>query len=89
MTAEPKLSKPMKLLVAFMRDHDGIIARFPGGFWCAPGEFSRSQSFGTSSVEALVKRSVALYTNWQEGRGGRFPIEAQLTPEWRKAGKYA
>ena len=71
-----KLSKTMQQCVNSMRTHGGSIERHPGGYWrCEPtGGFS----FGTSTVQGLVGRGVAAYTQWQEGRNGRFPIRATL-----------
>jgi hypothetical protein len=76
-----ELSKTMQELVAYMREHGGKIHRHPGGFWAKPAYGYLGKSYGTSSVEALVKRGVAQYTQWKDSSrgGGRFPIEATLT----------
>jgi hypothetical protein len=75
------LTKTMQQLIEHMRhEGGGFIYRHPGGFWSkAPGYFMRAQTFGTSSVEALVSRGIAEYVEWQEGRNGRFPVKAKLT----------
>lgn len=64
--------------VEFIRKY-GAIERIPGGFWVQPGTSATYPSFGTTTVEALVKRGAAKYTDWKENRNGRFPIKAELT----------
>lgn len=76
MTNTRKLSHMMLQLAAEMRKH-GFVTRHPGGFWCC-GSYSIAGSYGTSTVEALVLRGVAEYSEWQEGRNGLFPIRATL-----------
>ena len=71
-----KLSKTMQECADRMRANGGLIWRYPGGYWGWGGNLSGS--FGTSTVEALVSRGVAEYSRWQNGRSGRFPIEAKL-----------
>ncbi|MDF2434757.1 MAG: hypothetical protein JWP44_4388 [Mucilaginibacter sp.] len=71
------LSPRMSALVEFMKAGDGSVYRHPGGHWRRSKTWD-GDSFGASSVEALVKRGVAEYTDWQEGRNGRFPIRATL-----------
>ena len=87
MTKDPKLSPAMRTLVDWMREQpDQSIHRHPGGYWrnkdplepCPPIKGTYIGSFGTSTVQAIVDRGVAEYTEWQEGRSGRFPIQARL-----------
>lgn len=73
-----KLSPTMIQVVEYMRHHGGVIHRHPGGFWARAEWMPRQLSFGTTSVHALVTRGAAEYCEWQEGRGGRFPIQARL-----------
>lgn len=73
-----KLTPTMLELVKYMKENGGVIHRHPGGFWAREGYGYLSHSFGTSSVEALVKRGVATYTEWKDGKSGRFPIVARL-----------
>lgn len=71
-----KVSRSMQQCIDSMRTHGNTIERFPGGFWrCEAGG---GYSFGTSTVEALVSRGIAEYTQWQPGRNGSFPIRATL-----------
>lgn len=74
-----KLSETMQACVKFMLMHEDSIHRHPGGFWWERDSASNYRSgFGTATVHALVARGVAEYTEWQEGRSGRFPIKATL-----------
>jgi hypothetical protein len=68
----------MSALCEWIKERGGIITRFPGGFWTV--EPWGQKTWGTSSVEALVKRGVLEYCEWKENRNGRFPIRARMTP---------
>lgn len=65
-------------------DTGGHLIRYPGGFWMRPdlevGNHTWLQDtwFGTTTIQALVARGELEYTKWQEGRNGRFPIEASI-----------
>ena len=75
----PKLSETMQTCVNWMLMHGDSIHRHPGGFWWEQDPASNYRSgFGTATVHALVSRGVAQYTEWQDGRNGRFPIKATL-----------
>jgi hypothetical protein len=69
-----ELTEPMMKAVKAMQKNDGKIIREPGGIWVTDGSFWHK----TVTVEALVSRGVAEYTEWKEGRNGKFPIEARL-----------
>jgi hypothetical protein len=71
------LSRPMLEAVRLARDHGDKLKRFPGGFWTAP-QWGIARTFGTPTIEALVKRGYAEYTEWVDGRSGRFPVEITL-----------
>lgn len=74
-----ELSPMMQELVAFMRENAGMVIRHPGGFWGRSGLSGYvGKTYGTSSVHALVTRGVAEYSEWQDGRRGRFPVAAKL-----------
>ena len=77
--SERSLTPTMERAINFAKGNDGKLIRHPGGFWQGP-MFSRwGESFGTSTVEALVKRELADYTDWFTNKAGRkFPIEATL-----------
>lgn len=78
-----ELTKPMLNCVAFMKERGGTIERHTGGFWSYPGWrlHDGGQWFGTSTVNALVIRGVATYTEYKNGRSGRFPIKCTLSEE--------
>jgi len=66
--------------VGYAAEH-GALCRYPGGFWQAPGGYQRwAKHFGTPTVEALVTRGLAEYTEWRDGRNGRFPVRCELAP---------
>ncbi len=74
-----KLTQTMCATIALAREHDGKLYRFPGGFWYASKtELYGRKHFGTPTIEALVKRGLAEYTEWKEGARGKFPIEMTL-----------
>lgn len=60
------------------RKFGGKLHRHPGGFWQGPKFEQWEWNAGTRTVQALVDRGVAEYTEWKEGRSGRFPIEMTL-----------
>lgn len=81
LTGHKKLSPTMTELVEYMRKHGGKIYRHPGGFWGNEHwQMKDREWFGTSSVEAIVTRGYATYTEWKDGRRGgpRFPVMATL-----------
>lgn len=71
------LSKTMRDLIKAMIGNGGIVTRAPGGFWHCGG-YGTVPTWGTSTVHALVRRGVALYSEWTDGRNGRFPVAACL-----------
>lgn len=73
------LSPSMRKVVTFAKKHGGKIRRYQGGFWANPERFEHP-TFGTTTIEALVKRNVMFYSEWKENRSGsKFPVEATLT----------
>lgn len=77
----PNLSPEMKKAFDFGQANGGKLIRHPGGFWCGVGlNPGTSKTFGTTTVEALVKRKAAEYTTWKDNRSGKFPVEATMTP---------
>jgi hypothetical protein len=72
-----ELSKTMLECLKSCRGWGGTIHRHPGGYWGASA-FKLYESFGTSTVEGLVKRGELEYVKWREGRSGRFPIAATI-----------
>lgn len=70
----------MSELSATMRaalDHaskNGGLVRSPGGYWGPRAPCGCPLTFGTSTINALVSRGLAEYTEWKDGRNGSFPI---------------
>lgn len=75
------LSPHMLKCLAFIKANGMSITRHPGGFWAQAdwrGIYS-GDYFGTTTIEALVKRHMLFYDQWQESRQGKFPIRATMT----------
>jgi len=76
---KPQLSPSMQGALAHALNHGAKLVRFPGGFWAREGwKLHTGLWYGTSTIEALVARGRMEYTKWQEGKHGRFPIEATV-----------
>ena len=71
MALTPTMDKAAELA----KQHGGKLHRHPGGFWAGPEYKQHGASFGTSTIDGAVKRGAAEYTDWKEGRNGRFPVE--------------
>lgn len=80
MTSPSSLTPVMERLIEWMRSRpDRSVHRHPGGYWWEQDPRSTYLSgFGTTTVAALVSRGVAEWVEWQDGRSGRFPIQARL-----------
>lgn len=73
------LSDRMKVAIAWAKEHGNTFWRHPGGFWGSEKFYEHyGVWFGTSTIRALTERGVAEYSEWKEGRDGRFPIQAKL-----------
>lgn len=78
-----KISATMAIALGLAHEHRGYLVRYVGGFWSwegAPRDHNGHpiDYVGTSTIESLVKRGELQYTEWKEGRGGKFPIIATL-----------
>lgn len=73
-----ELSPTMKRAIAYMQRHNGKMVRYPGGYWASETWRWAGESHKTSTVKALVRRGIAEYTAWKDGKNGRFPIECTL-----------
>lgn len=62
----------------FMKSSGGKIHRHAGGYWTCGNLISFENSFGSTTVQALVDRSLVQFTEHRDGRYGRFPITAEL-----------
>jgi len=82
-----ELSPKMISAIKHMARNENTMVRFPGGYWARRGWSAwNGPCFGTSTIEAIVRRGYAEYTVWKDGRGNtRFPIECGLTK--RAAGR--
>jgi hypothetical protein len=86
--APPKLGKPLSAVMAEALgetfERGGTLIRHVGGYWSYPGCPRRSHDgvpewyVGSSTVQALVDRGELEWTEWKDGRSGRFPIRASL-----------
>lgn len=72
------LSHEMKNCITFARSGNGKLYRQPGGFWKKEEFEPYGISYGTPTIEALVKRGLAEYTEWKDGRRGRFPVVVEI-----------
>lgn len=83
-TGDATLTLTMTACLERLRAH-GELVRLPGGYWARQGvKFSGSSPAetwdGTPTIEALVRRGLAEYSQWQQGRGGKpFPIAVKPT----------
>jgi len=74
----PALTPEMQKCLNQISTGDGTITRHPGGFWYPSGD--GKLSFGTTTVEALVKRGRLEYCEWKESHGRKFAIKARIAP---------
>ena len=79
------LSATMVACIDFAREHGGLI-RMQGGYWTKRGAGWSGASpdaewFGTNTVQACVSRGELTYSEYRDGRSGRFPIAAVITGE--------
>ena len=77
------LSPEMQRCLDFVRRQGGSIHRHQGGYWAEQDWRSGTgEYFGTTTVEALVTRSLLVYSEWRAGEHGfQFPIQATLLVE--------
>jgi hypothetical protein len=63
-----------------MKRHSGKLHRFPQGIWAAEGWYMwHGPCYGTPTIEALVRRKIAYFSVYKDGRGNtRYPIEVTL-----------
>lgn len=76
-----ELSITMQAALMHATGNGGQLVRAPGGFWIREEDKAKvphCQTYGTKTIEALVKRGAAEYTEWKEGRQGRFPVAIKV-----------
>ena len=72
-----ELSQKMQQALSYAIKNGGSLRRYQGGYWAMEHwRWHEWPWFGTSTVEALVSRGVMSYSEWMEGRNGRFPVAA-------------
>ena len=71
------LSPTMRNALRTMNESGGL-KRLPGGFWirASAAGLHGEVTFGTTTVEALVRRRRASYTEWKGDP--KFPIKAEV-----------
>jgi hypothetical protein len=76
-----ELSPTQQAAVEHAKANGGALHRKPGGFWASetwtmPGD---GLWFGTTTVEALVRKGIGKYTeHLPSARGGEFPVKMEL-----------
>lgn len=82
-----KFSPTMHEAIAHALEHgngipdQAILVRFPGGFW-SHREWRQHEGpwWGTTTINAIVKRGAGEYSDWKERKdGSKFPIEMRVT----------
>lgn len=78
--ADDDLSPTMRVVVDRLREAGGTITRLPGGYWCILNEAGETvhPTYGTSTIQALVRRGVLVYSEYKQSHGRQFPICATL-----------
>lgn len=64
-----ELTSTMKQAVKYAKQHGGKIQRKPGGYW---------GPFGTTTIDGLVRRGAAVYSDHRKNSRGEFPVEITL-----------
>lgn len=75
-----ELTLTMEAAVMYAAENGGTLVRYPGGFWAREGWIpNESPWFGTKTVQGLVTRGVAEYTEHRDGRNGSFPVKVKVS----------
>lgn len=83
MSKKDEITATMAIGLALAMENGGRLVRYVGGYWAAERAPRNHNGIpidhvGTPTVEGLVKRGRLEYTEWKEGRGGKFPIVAEF-----------
>lgn len=87
MSARKEISALMAAALAMASEHNGELVRYVGGYWSFRGCPKNStggspvEYFGTSTIEGLVARKRLEYSEWRDGRAGKFPVAAKIVQE--------
>lgn len=79
-----ELSATMVACIDMALENGGELVRYQGGYWAPRGAHPRAThtpSHGTPTVEGLVRRGQAEYTEWHNGKFKVFPVAMRLTPQ--------
>jgi hypothetical protein len=70
----------MQAALKMAHDHGDELVRIPGGYWtwrgCPFNGGVPQESFGTTTIEAIVTRGCLVYSEWKENARGKFPVAA-------------
>ena len=79
---QKRITPDMQQAINDMKENDGKIFRFPGGFWSTKENFNVQNFDGyhkTVTVEALVNRGLAKATKKKKNKQGElFAVEVTL-----------
>lgn len=84
------LTDTMQQALDFAKAHDNKLTRHPGGVWSGKVHpdivgidcYNLDETylrFRTTTIQGLISRGIAEYTDWKEGSNRRFPVEVTLT----------
>ncbi len=79
----------MRQAIELANEGGGKLCRYSGGFWSVPGKedvnwmsvFCQEPHVGAGTIQALVNRGMAEYTDWRMSAGRSFEVEITLTAE--------
>jgi hypothetical protein len=79
------LSATMVACLDIAQEAGGELVRYQGGYWADRGGghpvgVNRRECHSTPTVQALVRRGFAEYSEYRDGRSGLFPIAMRLIP---------
>jgi hypothetical protein len=76
-----KLTSPMMGAIALAKLHGGFLKRYPGGYW-GNGKIASNGVpllwFGTGTIQALVSRGYAAYTDLRTNKNGSYHAGVKL-----------
>ncbi len=82
---QPRPTPEMQRCLIHMRQHGGELQRWPGGFWTRMGwdpkaRHDLAEMFGDGTVQGLVSRELATYTQYRTNTHSRqrYPVRVRL-----------
>lgn len=73
-----KLSPAMENAIEVAKNNNGVLLRYPGGFWEGPILDKSKGWVRAATVQALVDRALAEYTEHKGNNAGVFPVKMKL-----------